>query len=68
MGSGDAVADEGEAFVAHFEAFTAFVGGEIDEVGQTGMDGSKGRLDLGQVLGTIDVESYPFGKFWGKSG
>jgi hypothetical protein len=50
LGSGDAVVDEGEAFVAHFVAAAAFGGGEVDEEGHFGGNRGDRRFDFLHVF------------------
>jgi hypothetical protein len=46
LSSSEAIADKGEAFVAHFEQSTAFFDSEMNEKGEFGFDRCQGGFDV----------------------
>ena len=51
LGSGQAIADKGETFVAHFEKFAAFFSGEMNQERQFGFDRAQGSFDFVKIGG-----------------
>jgi hypothetical protein len=51
LGGGEAIADEGEAFVAHLVELAAFVDAEMDEEGHFGFDRGQCRFDVLKIFG-----------------
>ncbi len=51
LGGGEAIADEGEAFVAHFVKLAAFLDGEMNQEGHFGFDRGQGGFDFLEIGG-----------------